>query len=320
MPAAPAIIMGAAAIGGAAISANSASKASKAGQRASENELQYLQNRDLQARSDNQPYRESGYNALNALNSMTGQERQLSGEQSDEIDSLWSDFDKDGTYGLTALQQKSVDQAGQLAEDNWKFGYDLTGGILFGRQGAGKEARNELTAKYENENKLAYGETNKEDFYAEKKAEMLGDPYEWQADPGYQFRLQEGNKALQQRQSAQGSYLSGASTHEAIDYNQGAAASEFANIFGRLSMIAGYGPGAIQASQGQGGGGQAIASGGAYQAAGTVAQGNAWGTAVNQIGAAAGAASTSGFWGAAPPSNSSPTSDSVSDYYGLPRV
>jgi len=318
MPAAPAIIMGAAAIGGAAISANSASKASKAGQRASENELQYLQNRDLQARSDNQSYRESGYNALNALNSMTGQERQLSGEQSDEIDSLWSDFDKDGTYGLTALQQKSADQAGQSAYDDWTW--DGRGDLLFGRQGAREEATKELTAKYENENKLAYGETNKEDFYAEKKAEMLGDPYEWQADPGYQFRLQEGNKALQQRQSAQGSYLSGASTHEAIDYNQGAAASEFANIFGRLSMIAGYGPGAIQASQGQGGGGQAIASGGAYQAAGTVAQGNAWGTAVNQIGAAAGAASTSGFWGAAPPSNSSPTSDSVSDYYGLPRV
>ena len=286
MPAAPAIIMGAAAIGGAAISANSASKASKAGQRASENELQYLQNRDLQARSDNQSYRESGYNALNALNSMTGQERQLSGEQSDEIDSLWSDFDKDGTYGLTALQQKSADQAGQSAYDDWTW--DGRGDLLFGRQGAREEATKELTAKYENENKLAYGETNKEDFYAEKKAEMLGDPYEWKEDPGYQFRLDEGNKYLQQRQSAGSGYNAGAAIKGGLEYNQNAASDEFRNIHARLAQIAGFGPGAIMASQGQGGGDAAIARGGAYQAAGAVAQGNAWGNAASSIAGAAG--------------------------------
>ena len=273
-------------IGSAVIGSKASAKASKAGQNAAASEWEYLQNRDLQARSDNQSYRKSGYDALNAMNVMTGQERQLSGEQSDEIDDLWSDFDDDGTYGLTPEQQESIDQAGKSAEDNWRWGG--RGELLFGRQGAREEATKELTAKYENENKLAYGETNKEDFYAEKKAEMLGDPYEWKEDPGYQFRLDEGNKYLQQRQAAGGGYNSGAAIKGGVEYNQNAASDEFGKIYGRLAQIAGFGPGTIMASQGQGGGDAAIARGGAYQAAGAVAQGNAWGGAASSVAGAAG--------------------------------
>ena len=153
-------------IGSAVIGSKAAKDASKAGQNAAASEWEYLRNRDLQARSDNQSYRKSGYDALNAMNVMSGLERQLSGEQSDEIDDLWSDFDDDGTYGLTALQQKSADQAGQSAYDDWTW--DGRANLFYGGQPAREEATKKLTAKYENENKLAYGETNKEDFYAEK--------------------------------------------------------------------------------------------------------------------------------------------------------
>jgi len=273
-------------IGSAVIGSKAAKDASKAGQNAAASEWEYLRNRDLQARSDNQSYRKSGYDALNAMNVMTGQERQLSGEQSDEIDDLiddlWSDFDKDGTYGLTEEQQSEVD-AIPLP------GYQ-GGGILDGlkqRKIQGEE-RETLTRQFKSENKLAYGDISKEDFYADKRAEMLGDPYEWKEDPGYQFRLDEGNKYLQQRQAAGGGYNSGAAIKGGVEYNQNAASDEFGKIYGRLAQIAGFGPGAIMASQGQGGGDAAIARGGAYQAAGAVAQGNAWGNAASSIAGAAG--------------------------------
>lgn len=81
---------------------------------------------------------------------------------------------------------------------------------------------------------------------------------DFQQDPGYQFRLQEGQKALDRMQSARGNYLSGAAIKQGLNYNSGMASQEYANAYGRfmndrqmryqqLAGLAGMGMGAANA-------------------------------------------------------------------------
>ena len=87
-------------------------------------------------------------------------------------------------------------------------------------------------------------------------------------DPGYQFRLQQGNQGVMNAASAGSGSLSGPALKALMDYNQGAASEEFGNafnrfqtqqgnIFQRLSSIASLGQNAAA-----GVGNQAVATGG----------------------------------------------------------
>lgn len=54
-----------------------------------------------------------------------------------------------------------------------------------------------------------------------------------QNDPGFQFRLQEGDKALQASAAASGSLLSGGTLKELERYNQDYASNEYGNVYSR---------------------------------------------------------------------------------------
>lgn len=73
----------------------------------------------------------------------------------------------------------------------------------------------------------------------------------WQEDPGYQFRMQEGMKAIQNSASAKGGLNSGATLKALTRYGQDYASNEYQNAYARqynrLSQLAGMG----QASAGQ---------------------------------------------------------------------
>lgn len=56
---------------------------------------------------------------------------------------------------------------------------------------------------------------------------------DFQTDPGYQFRLAEGQKALERSAAARGGNLSGASLKALTDYNQGSASAEYQNAYQR---------------------------------------------------------------------------------------
>lgn len=75
---------------------------------------------------------------------------------------------------------------------------------------------------------------------------------DFEADPGYQFRMEEGNKALDRRLSAGGKLFSGSAIKDTLRFNQGLAAQEYGaafdrnnvqntNTFNRLASIAGIG-------------------------------------------------------------------------------
>lgn len=64
--------------------------------------------------------------------------------------------------------------------------------------------------------------------------------YDFQTSPGYEFRLGEGQKALERSQA--GRRLGGRAAKEAIRYGQGYGSDEYSKDFSRLSTLAGYGP------------------------------------------------------------------------------
>lgn len=57
--------------------------------------------------------------------------------------------------------------------------------------------------------------------------------FNFEADPGYQFRLQEGQKAMDRSAAARGNLLSGGQAKALTQYNQGMASQEYGNAFNR---------------------------------------------------------------------------------------
>ena len=65
-------------------------------------------------------------------------------------------------------------------------------------------------------------------------------PEDLQNDPGYQFRLQQGEQALARQQAARGNYFSGEAGKAAQEYGQGLAAQEFADANQRYNQNRGF--------------------------------------------------------------------------------
>jgi hypothetical protein len=80
------------------------------------------------------------------------------------------------------------------------------------------------------------------------------DQYEWEADPGYQFRLDEGIRAAEASTGARGNRLSGGTLKDLLGYGQDMGAQEYQNIYNRLATLAGYGTTGV--AQGVGAAGQ----------------------------------------------------------------
>lgn len=119
-------------------------------------------------------------------------------------------------------------------------------------------------------------------------------------DPSYKFRLNEGLNSVQSGAAAQGGLLSGATQKALANYGQEAASQEYSNAYNRfnadqtnqynrLANLVGVGQNAA-AQTGNAGlqTGQAIANntmaGANAAAAGTIASGNAWANAGQQLG------------------------------------
>ena len=114
---------------------------------------------------------------------------------------------------------------------------------------------------------------------------------QFQADPGYAFRMSEGMKALERSAAARGGLLSGATLKGVQQYGQGLASQEYQNAFNRyqaerearlnpLQALAGVGQTSVKALSGAAGElGSGLASAynrmGAAQAAGILGAGEA---------------------------------------------
>jgi hypothetical protein len=121
---------------------------------------------------------------------------------------------------------------------------------------------------------------------------------QFQADPGYAFRLSEGQKALERSAAARGGLLSGAAMKGAQRYGQEMGSQEYMNAFNRyqteqqsrlnpLQTLAGVGQTSANQLGAAGqqyatGAGEAIGAGAQARASGYMGQANAIGGGLNQ--------------------------------------
>lgn len=116
---------------------------------------------------------------------------------------------------------------------------------------------------------------------------LNGQASDFTTDPSYQFRLAEGQKAVDNSAAARGSTLSGAALKALTKYGQGMASTEFGNSFNRLAGVSGQGQ---SAAAGQGAGSMQFGNSQANNlmeaananTAGQVGSANAWSGAISQ--------------------------------------
>lgn len=151
-------------------------------------------------------------------------------------------------------------------------------------------------------------------------------PQQFQADPGYAFRMSEGMKALERSAAARGGLLSGAMMKGAQQYGQNLASQEYQNAFNRyqaerqarlgpLQSLAGVGQTAAQtlggaASQYGTNIGNMMLGQGQIAGQAAIARGSAYGGALNQLGELA------GRYFARPTASSSAGPSYMPGYYG----
>lgn len=120
---------------------------------------------------------------------------------------------------------------------------------------------------------------------------------DFKADPGYQWRMDQGQRALERSAAARGGLLSGAAMKAASDYGQNQASSEYTNAFNRFQTNRANKLNPLQSLMGasQTAAGQQAQAASNYgtnvgnlmtnmgnaQAASQIAQGNAWTGAIN---------------------------------------
>jgi hypothetical protein len=291
-----------ASIFGARKQAKSADKATQAQLQAAQEQIAFArESRDL-ARKDQAPYREAGHTALDALMSMTGLGVTARPQKK-------SGFAR---MGGIARRIAARDYLGGLGGRNRPEGNIYArneGGHIYGRRLGGPVGMSDPRGS-----RVMYNvnETAPENIYSGGSVTRNSNPqtispggtgyvapsenpggvaggYNFQTDPGYDFRIGEGQRAIERGAAAAGGLLSGGYGRRLTRYAQDYASNEYTNVYNRIANIAGLG----QVSAGQSG--QAALYGGAQmgaaagnagfaRASGYTAQGNIWGNALRSGG------------------------------------
>ena len=228
------LIGGAATIGGSLISANAAGKASKtqadAADRAAQLQYeQYLKGVELQ-----EPFRQAGIQGQNRLLTYLG----LGGEGQYD-DSSYNKALQKYNANLANLDPSQFMTGGgdgggyYNSSGDQEIYYEGTGGGGTFDQAGYDKARAGLVAPNRENFRMSGGNANDPMFGKYATAEYTPEMFAKGMDPGYQFRLKEGMKALENSASARGNLLSGGTLKGITKYNQDAASQEFTNAFNR---------------------------------------------------------------------------------------
>lgn len=264
-----AAIGAAGAIGGGLLKSKGSGKAAKAQLKAAReaNALQrYLFE---QSRADLQPYRQTGYGALNQMNRVMGL-----APVNTNVPQIGYDG-RSNVYGMGGYGANS---------------YGALGGSLPPETIAALQAQGFSMP----ENMPAIGGTY------DQNGQPVEDRYSgFYASPGYQFAYDNAMKGAERAASA-GGYLptanggvSGRFSKEMARYSQGLASQEFGNYFNRLGVLAGVGQTAtsegnqLGANYGANAGNVMMAAGDA-RASGIIGQADAWGDALQGVASAFG--------------------------------
>lgn len=198
------------------------------------------------------------------------------------------------------IQAAAADRAAQQQREM----FDIQNAQYAPYRGAGYQALNQIRGmlpgaytKYDESGKPIEGTQTGSDYLTRQFT-----PEDFQAgiDPGYAFRLQQGQEATNRAANLGGGALSGNTLKAMQDYSQGLASQEYGNAFNRfqvqrqniyntLASIAGIGQGAQNtvsnlAANTTSNIGQLGVGAAAAQAAGTIGAANAYGGALGNVG------------------------------------
>jgi hypothetical protein len=205
-----ALVGAAATIGSAVIGSRAASKASKAQQQASSDANALSQEQFERQIELQEPFRQQGLAAGNRLNTLLGLEL--------GPDGYAQTFDNfDGDAYLAANPVVASDWKG-TPFDHWDQ-WGKSQGRLFTPTPQARQAA------FDNRQDPAFGSLMK-DF-------SMSD---YQADPGLEFRRQEGEKGLTRARAAAGLLGSGKYLKDAMSYNSGLASQEYGKAFDRFQV------------------------------------------------------------------------------------
>ncbi|WP_439684867.1 DNA transfer protein p32 [Cupriavidus oxalaticus] len=310
-----AVVGGAAALGGAALSASASRKAARASGDAATQAAQLQYDQYEQTREDQAPWRTAGNNALNELALRLGTTQHVMGA---DLPKTRENFDS-AAY-LRANPDVASGWAGGDAFDH----YDM-----YGRnEGRQFTYAPEAFTKQDAINKQIDAARASGTYGSLLRNFTTSD---FEADPGYQFRLGEGQKQIESSAAARGGLLSGAAAKALTKYNQNFASNEFqnaynrfntnqGNTFNRLASLAGVGQTATNQLQAAGqnyanNAGQAAIYGGTQRASGYAGQANALSAGLGGVASAIGNIPFGSFAGNNPYGTYTAQTSPVTDYY-----
>jgi hypothetical protein len=236
-------IMTIGAVGGSLIAANASGKASDAQAAASEtagarSDRQYdLTRADQlkqyeQVRTDQAPYRAAGSGAIQRLSQRMGIDTPVSSQAPETREQIMQRL----------TPQYTTQSAAQAATPGIESYYN--DGETYYRSGAGQEPTPAPVTNSAGLNAAVDAEFAKQqaqagqmqprgaDFGSLDKKFTLAD---YQADPGYQFRLDQGELGIKRAASARGGQYSGATLKALANFNSGLASQEYGNAYSRFN-------------------------------------------------------------------------------------
>lgn len=278
-------------IGGALISSKGAGKAAQAGQDAAAQQQAMQWGLYQQQRQDQYPYRYAGTNALNALAMRLGigsyNPNSLATANLIDLSSGVPQANQD-LYNTNPAYRAAWDKLATQHYQQYGRAYDQSSSVSM----INEALRGALAPEIASE-QSAQAQQNADNasnpLYGSLLRNFTADDFK--TDPGYDFRIQQGQKQIEGSAAARGGLLSGAAAKALTKYNQDFASNEYSNaynrfnndqntIFNRLAGIANVGQTATNAVQSAGnnygsGASQAIQYGGAARASGYANQANA---------------------------------------------
>jgi len=192
-----------------------------------------------QQRQDAKPYRDSGYEALNQLNYLMG------------LGSPTAMAQTQNNFDPAAYTNWRIEQMKANVMKNFKDPAKQAAVIAKRTQRITAAMQNPANAwaDYQTRVKTAPNKTQG-DFWAKRDPSQTqggesGSEFgflqkrfnnaEFEKDPGYQFRMDEGNKAVESGAAARNGLLSGAAMKAMQKYSQGFASNEYGNAYNRFT-------------------------------------------------------------------------------------
>lgn len=221
-------------------------------------------------RADAQPWYQAGTSAVNQLSSLMGLSPSTSASSRQSLmDQYAPQFTSTSTTqssspAMNQAQANAYYTKHQQAPPGYQLSNTLAGGkvgtavkpLSSGPQSTSTTDTAGLNSYIDNLLAQQGSESQSNPLFGSLAKSFSMDDY--QQDPGYQFRMDEGNKALERSLNAQGKTYSPEAIKALQSYGQGLASEEYGNaynrfntdqgnLFNRLSTLSGFG----QAAQGQ---------------------------------------------------------------------